>query len=297
MGAFLRCWIRLSQLPWWTRWPVKWVVLVAVLVVVLFPNPLLLARQIRIYGEADRLIDPDAKSLADMKDDFERIVPPTLPAAEQLLGVEIFVHDRIRYAFDWEIWSVVDYWPTVDEALSRGSEDCDGRAIVAASLLADRGFSPRLATDLVHVWVETDVGSCMGPGKSTVMRTDGTGNAIYNTPSLLQSFRALSFGISVFPLWRELVLLFTGALLIYDPRGGRTGFLALSGIAMLGLLGLWAGGGLNHRVSLSAAGGIGMAAALLGLWAWPLVRNRKSPFRIEMRTRRSRTSLNTSESR
>src|SRR5882762_8266299 len=51
----------------------------------------------------------------------------------------------------------MEYWPTAEEVWQRRQEDCDGRAILAVSILRSRGYqSARLAISLDHMWAEVN---------------------------------------------------------------------------------------------------------------------------------------------
>jgi len=71
--------------------------------------------------------------------------------------IEKFVLKRIRYVSDYETWDNMEYWPTAEEVWQRRQEDCDGRAILAVSILRSRGYpSARLAISLDHMWAEVN---------------------------------------------------------------------------------------------------------------------------------------------
>ena len=273
MKRLIRLWTRVAAWPWWARWPAKWAAFCAVTLLVLFPDPRHLIRQIGIVRDPSRLIEPEAPALAAMRAGFDRRVSPDLAPAEQLRATEAFVLDRIPYAYDWEIWNVLDYWPTVEQILDKGKEDCDGRAVVAASLLAGRGFEPRLACDLVHVWVETTHGPCMGPRAKSVLDA-GDGRFTFTMPDIGQWIDMLSMGAGVFPFGRQLALVLTAALLLQDPRGGWPRASAWIGLAVLGIvcLRLSASPDGPHWLSAPACGFMFLATA--GSLAYPRLRKR-----------------------
>lgn len=57
--------------------------------------------------------------------------------------IEKFVYEKNKSAWDWEVWGNVNYIPTVEEAIASGREDCDGQAIVGASMLREYGYDAR----------------------------------------------------------------------------------------------------------------------------------------------------------
>src|SRR5206468_3980690 len=80
-----------------------------------------------------------------------------LPNRSEVKVVEKFVLKRIPYVRDYETWGNMEYWPTAEEVCQKRQEDCDGRAILAASVLRARGYhSAKLAVSLDHMWTEVN---------------------------------------------------------------------------------------------------------------------------------------------
>ncbi|MBX3394635.1 MAG: hypothetical protein KF841_04655 [Phycisphaerae bacterium] len=140
--------------------------------------------------------------------------------------VENLVYREVRYQWDWEVWGVADYMPTVAEMFEQARkapdgvlrEDCDGRAVMAASLMRRLGYKSELVTDLKHVWVMTPQGEFMGPGGRKAVRSTPEGNRTDLGTALLNIPIAMSFGVMVFPLSRELILVATALLLLLHRR-------------------------------------------------------------------------------
>ncbi len=122
---------------------VLWVLLV------LYPNP------VRLVVSVQRLIDPgvDAPAVESVSAGL-----PADPAA-----IEDAVLESIPYRYDWEVYGIPWYFPTLDEVLEKGEGDCKGRALVLASVLEAKDIPYSLNTSPIHVWVdyegkeETDV--------------------------------------------------------------------------------------------------------------------------------------------
>ncbi len=156
---------------------------------------------------------------------------PREPSERDVFAVvERFTTEKVYYAWDWDTWGAADYMPTVAEMLAaaerhpdaRLQEDCDGRAVLAASLLQRLGYDAQLMTDLRHVWVRSKTTDgrtvqIMGPGRAASVQSTRTGNR-YDWTTLLNAPVALSFGVAVFPWFRELIVLLTLAGLLYDRR-------------------------------------------------------------------------------
>ncbi len=113
---------------------VLWVLLV------LYPNP------VRLATSVQRLIDPgvDAPAVesaaASLPDD---------PAV-----VEDSVLQSIPYGYDWQVYGMPWYFPTVREVLQKGEGDCKGRALILASVLEAKDIPYSLNTTPIHVWVD-----------------------------------------------------------------------------------------------------------------------------------------------
>jgi hypothetical protein len=115
---------------------VLWVLLV------LYPNPLRLAASVQRL--ANPRVDPEAvQTLAAS-------LPPD-PAA-----IEEAVIESVPYSYDWEVYAMPWYFPTIDEVLAKGRGDCKARAIVLASVLEAKGIPYRINSSPMHVWVDYD---------------------------------------------------------------------------------------------------------------------------------------------
>jgi len=110
------------------------------LLFVLYPNPLNLI--ISIQRVLNFNADPGAVEF--MLDDF-----PSDPVA-----IEKEVLARISYRYDWELYGMPWYFPTVEEVLERGKGDCAARALVLASVLEAKDIPYQLNLSPIHVWVD-----------------------------------------------------------------------------------------------------------------------------------------------
>lgn len=212
---------RRRRLAGWLRWPLKTALFLAVLLFTLYPDPSLLARNVRHLANMSRMLDPANEGLAPLEAQVrERLGDARHGAHETLAAVEKVVTRRLPYDWDWNTWGVADYMPTVSEALEMGREDCDGRAVVAASLLKRMGHEAWLVSDVRHVWVATKEGETMSPGragKGLVATPSGTRVTV--TPSTAwNALSGLAYGVAAFPLVRELILLAALTLLSMQPR-------------------------------------------------------------------------------
>lgn len=191
------------------------------------------------------MIDPDAPEVIAIADTIESALRKTAKdpsAADQAIAndprllesVEAVVYQRVKYAYDWDTWGNLDYLPTVSEVIEMGREDCDGRAVLAASLLTRLGVEARLVGNTSHAWVWTPFGETMGPQGAKAVEVTPGGVQI-NWRGIVEIPRTLALGVAMFPLIRELILIATIWLLIL-PRGvsrWRAMFIAVLLIAAL----------------------------------------------------------------
>jgi hypothetical protein len=110
------------------------------ILLVLYPNPLNLVLSIQRVFSLD--VDPDA--VEPMLEDFS-----SAPVA-----IEKIVLQKIPYRYDWEVYGMPWYFPTVEEVLEKGEGDCKARALVLASIFEAKNIPYRVNLSPIHVWVE-----------------------------------------------------------------------------------------------------------------------------------------------
>ncbi len=196
----------LNKLPWYTRLPIKWAIVGVTAFAVCFPYPNLFLRHVSHWRDPNALIEPDAPALQPWVEELRPELTADLSPRETLRRVERFVYHKVPYDWDWNTWGLGDYMPTVTEAIEMGREDCDGRAVVAASLLQNYGFKSQIVTDLAHVWVKTEQGELMGPGRRKAVVATDQGLQVH-WRGFFQLPQASLYGLAVFPLVRQLIVL------------------------------------------------------------------------------------------
>lgn len=236
---------------WYVRMPLKAAAFALVTFFVLFPYPRQFARHLAHVRNLQTMVDPHAPQLDPLQRALdERLKPiaatqPALLKNPQLVQrhVERFVLEQVHYEWDWNLWGSADYMPTVSEVFEKAQEtdgplreDCDGRAVIAASLMKRLGYDARLVTDLRHVWVATPEGEWMGPGRDKTLIATPDGTRVDWTTLLSNIPVSLSYGVGVFPFWREAIILLAAFLLSLHrrtpPRTAAIGLVLL----ILGLL-------------------------------------------------------------
>lgn len=227
-------WQRLQTAPVALRWPTKWALFAAVVLLTAYPRPDLLVRQIGQLRRLNDLPNPHEPALQPVRGRFSafldaRGVNRTEPR-RMLAAVNAFVQREIPYSWDWDNWAVADYTPTLAELLARGTEDCDGRAVLAAALLRSEGIPAELVCDLRHVWVSTPHGDTMDPLGPPLIRSNGGGLPLKSWLRLIDPAPP-AFGIAVFPIGRELIVLTAMWLLLLPAHPRRTH--AMGGLVML----------------------------------------------------------------
>ena len=267
----------INRVSWPARLAVKWSVFLLAVIAVCFPYPSRLVRHVQHWRDPGALIEPDAAALAPFVEELAPRIDPEQPPKKTLKTIEQFVYQKIPYAWDWDTWGVADYLPTVTETIAAGREDCDGRAVVAASLMRRFGFNARLVTDFGHLWVKTDQGEAMSPGKKPWIVADEQGIQ-YRWGALRQVPGTLAYGIAVFPLARDMVLVGVLWLLLLRKNGGLGCNLTALTFLVAGLLILRAASQdyFHPRRGLQI---LALASGLLGvlsLWLWAAANARRT---------------------
>ncbi len=232
---------RLNRVRWYARIPIKCLLFLLTVVGVCYPYPHLLVRHVSRWRDPNTLVEPDAPALEPLAEGLAPRLGGELSAADRLKQVERFVLQQIPYEWDWNTWGVSDYLPTVEEVMEKGKEDCDGRAVIAASLLRRFGYKAELVSDFAHVWVKTDEGELMGPGKSQAIVAGEHGLAL-RSGWFVPLARALAYGIGPFPLVRELIVVGVFWLLLLGRGVGFWRGVVALGLLIDGLLFLKVGG-------------------------------------------------------
>lgn len=218
---------------WYVRMPLKWAIFGLVTFFVLFPYPRQFAQNLSHLRNMQAMIDPTAPQLESLQLKLEQQLQKTAatqPALAKnpafvLRHVERLVLDEVHYEWDWNLWGSADYMPTVAEIFEKAKEtdgrlreDCDGRAVIAASLMKRLGYNATLVSDLSHVWVKTPEGEWMGPGGQKTLVATPEGNRIAWRTLLANIPICISFGIGVFPFFREFIILSAAFLLSWHRR-------------------------------------------------------------------------------
>lgn len=208
-GVCLEHWRVWHQNRHWRRRTAKVALVAVVLLLCLYPKIWLIPTWIGRLSNMNGVLDPQHLGLAPLEAEVrERVAVDANPQA-LLSAVQAVVNQRVPYEFDWNLWGVMDWLPTVEEALRAGREDCDGRAVVAASLLRRMGHKAWLVSDFTHTWVACDLGETMAPrntAKSMVADEQGTQTRMDLT-ILNNLLHSVAFGITVFPPLRLLIFL------------------------------------------------------------------------------------------
>lgn len=258
----IRAWRSLHALPAWLRWPLKLAALLGVTLLVLYPRPWLFVRLLERARSLDRLVDPDHPGLEPLVHAVRERAAPDAGPADLLPVVERVVYENVPYAWDWDNWGVMEYLPTTAEVLERRREDCDGRAVLAAAILRRMGCDAWLVSDLVHMWVETHAGETMSPtpGYKSISTIERPAPFAEAAPGFVGNLsRGLAFGVAVFPLGREIVLLVALVAVTLHPWSTPARRAIGTALLLAGLL-------LLRTTGVSAATRPD-AGAVIGAWA------------------------------
>jgi hypothetical protein len=236
-------WRWLASLPFARRTAAKSLLLAAVLLFVLYPNPVLFVRQLGHYLDTESLIQPSFAAMPEINREIDQLLATNTPALTEFKAIERYVYRRIPYQYDWHGWWNLDYWPTAAEVWDRKHEDCDGRAVLAASILRSRGYAEaRLVANLQHVWVAVGTNELMGPMADKNLRREGgkmvDGKLVgAKTVITLPAFKTLLDSLAMtckFPAWRVVSLLVAVLALIFHPAADASRFSTLCALMLAG---------------------------------------------------------------
>ena len=225
------------------RAALKAALLAAVVLFALFPNPVLFVRQIAHLLDTESLIQPNLPAMAEINREIDQLIATNVPALTEFKAVERFVYRRITYQYDWHGWWNLDYWPTAAEVWERKREDCDGRAVLATSILRARGHADaRLVANLQHVWVAVGTNELMGPMADKNFRREGGklvdgklvgAKTVVTLPSLKTLLDSLAMTCK-FPAWRVVLMLVTLLALVFHPALDAGRFAKLCAVTLAG---------------------------------------------------------------
>jgi len=236
MRVFWLLWKKLAKPRFIWRLAFKSVILGCVVFAVLYPNPVLFFKQIQNFLDMESLIQPDFSGINLINREIDAVLPPDAAQDYEFRLVQRYVYQHIQYEYDWENWGNIDFWPNAEQVWKRQKEDCDGRAVLAVSILRSRGFeSAKLVGNIRHIWVDVDRHELMGPDKEQTIRREG-GKTVIVLPSRDLMFSSIALHITEFPAIRNLGLVFTILLLCYHPCRNLTGFFGATTIGLVGFI-------------------------------------------------------------
>lgn len=133
-------------------------------------NPLAVGEQFRRRMQLTSLLDPSNPDIGALNGNFELFLQESEQIAKtrdkfnsleeyEVSMVEIFTYLRVKYKTDLMQYLAIDHRPTVSEVMRTGVDDCDGRAILAATLLLFRGYDAWVLAGPWHHWVQVILGN------------------------------------------------------------------------------------------------------------------------------------------
>ena len=216
-----------------------------------------LVKQFPRWKNPDSLIETNVPFLAEINKKIDEQLKPDGTKKDELKAVERYVYREVKYGYDWDVWGNTDYWPTVTEVWENKKEDCDGLAVLAASILKSRGFEDvHIVGNLSHVWVATQTNEVMSPqADRNFQKVDG--KLKVKLPGM-NTFLLSWAHINKFPAARSLLLLLAVLLLVTHPYWDVGRWWRAFGIGAAGLLLLYDWGGKYLQSSAVGA----------DLWFW-----------------------------
>lgn len=225
------------------RWMIKGVFFASLVVVVLNPDLKRALVQIDHTLHPERLIQTNFPGLDSINRAIDRMM--VKKGGSEPKQVERFVLRNVRYVNDYENWNNIEYWPTAEQVWERRQEDCDGRAVLAVSILRSRGFeSAKLVVGLQHMWIQVDenekdpllepkIIGLLNPAKRRQFELDGSPDSTHYfgiVRALLQptALRDTSMGLLMdIPSARKTILMLSLLILCYHPARDLKRLLAI----------------------------------------------------------------------
>ncbi len=146
--------------------------------------------------------------------------------AEQLVDyspceVKAFVYSALPYRFDWEIYNMPWYFPTLEEALQKKHGDCKARYLLFASLLEELEIPYEKNLSLTHIWVgyEGKPENALENASESIIVVDASGRFKISMPQpdLARSWRNFYHGFwEAMPAHKKYLLL-TGIPAVFGP--------------------------------------------------------------------------------
>ncbi len=106
---------------------------------VLYPNPFQLGKSIQ------RILQPPVNPAM--------VAVLVEKAPEHPRAIEEYVLETFPYQYDWQTYGMPWYFPTLEEALEKGTGDCKTRFVVLASIFEAKEIPYQLSFSLSHFWV------------------------------------------------------------------------------------------------------------------------------------------------
>ena len=265
LGQQFWAWLALRKLP--ARIAIKSLLLGVFTLFVFFPWPDQLLRQIPRWQNPDSLIETNAPFLAEINKKIDEQLKPDSTKKDELKAVERFVYREIKYGYDWDVWGNTDYWPTVAEVWEKKREDCDGQAVLAASILSSRGFPDvHIVGNMSHVWVAAGTNEVMSPqADRNFQKVDGKLKVSLPGAS---TFLLTWAHINRFPTLRSLLLLVAVLVALLHPHWDTLRWWQLFATGTTGLLLLYDWGGKylgNYATGASFTFWLGNGLLILAL--------------------------------
>ncbi len=140
---------------------------------VLYPNPVLLPVSIL------RMMDP-SRALGALPVQEEGLTGKTAAEIEQL------VYAWIPYEYDWVVYGMPWYFPSLDEVLKNQEGDCKARYILFASLLEQQGMAYETRVSVSHIWVDYGgkTSSSVENEDVTFLKTNDQGEISFQWPDV-----------------------------------------------------------------------------------------------------------------
>lgn len=126
-------------------------------------NPAFWAQQAERRIDPSSLLEIDDEALLELEKEFiffnrnieDGMVYPCFPEDDTVFhDIYCFIYKTIAYRRDQSLYYSLDHLAKPSEVITKGADDCDGKAVLIGTLLIKRGYDAYVVMGTEHTWVE-----------------------------------------------------------------------------------------------------------------------------------------------
>lgn len=128
-------------------------------------NPTAWPEQVERRINPSDLLEIDDNELMDLENEFiffnrniaDGLIEPCFSDDVTIFhDIYCFITYKIMYKSDFSVYYSLDHLAKPSEVISKGADDCDGKAVLMGTMLIKRGYDAYVVMGTEHTWVEVD---------------------------------------------------------------------------------------------------------------------------------------------